>query len=51
MGEKEVSQVRGGQAMEGFVCEDEYFEFDAFFDGEPVERVEDRSDVVTGPGV
>ena len=37
--------------MEGFEGEEEEFEVDALFDGEPVERVEDRGDVVTGPGV
>lgn len=48
---KEVSQIGGGQAMEGFESEEEYFKDDALFDGKPVEGVEDRSDVVTGPGV
>ena len=37
--------------MESFVGEEEYFESDAGFDGEPVEVKEDRGDMVTGSGV
>ena len=51
MGNEEVRQVGGGQVVEGFEGEEEYLEVDALFDGEPVERVEDGSDVFTGPGV
>ena len=50
MGNEEVGQIGGGQTVESFVCEQEYFEGYAGFDGEPVER-EDRCDVVTGLGV
>ena len=37
--------------VEGFEGEEECLENDALFDGEPVERVENGSDVFTGPGV
>ena len=37
--------------VEGFKGEEEYLENYALFDGEPVERVENWSDVFTGPGV
>ena len=37
--------------VEGFVGEEESFEIDAMFDGEPVKRVENGGDVFTGPGV
>lgn len=50
MEKKEVSQVRGGQAVKCFVGEEEHFKVDAVFDGEPVERLEDRSDMITEPG-
>ena len=51
MRNEEVRQIGGGQTVESFVCEQEYFEGYAGFDGEPVEREEDRGDVVTGSGV
>ena len=37
--------------VKSFEGEEEYFEVDALLDGEPVERVENGSDVFTGPGV
>ena len=37
--------------MEGFEGEEEEFEVDALFDREPVEGVENRGDVIAGPGV
>ena len=51
MGDEEVRQVGGGEMVEGFKGEEEYLENYALFDGEPVERVENWSDVFTGPGV
>ena len=37
--------------VEGFEGQEEDFEVDALFDGEPVESEENRSDVFTRPGV
>ena len=37
--------------VEGFKGEEECLENYVLFDGEPVERVENGSDVITGPGV
>ena len=51
MGDEEVRQIGGGQTVESFVCEQECFEGYAGFDGEPMEREEDRGDVVTGSGM
>lgn len=51
VGDEEVGQVRGGQVVEGFEGEEEYLEVDALFNGEPVERVKNGSDVIAGPGV
>ena len=51
MGDEEVRQVWGGQVVEGFEGQEQYFEVNALFDGEPVESVENWGDVVTGPGV
>ena len=51
MGVEQVSEVGGGQVMEGFECQQEDFELDAMGDGEPVEVFKDGGDVVTGPGV
>lgn len=46
-----VSEVGRGLVMEGFVCEEEDFELNALWNWEPVEFLEDRSDVITGAGV
>ena len=43
-------EVEGGLVIEGFVCGGEYFEVDSEFDWEPVEFLEDRSNVVSGSG-
>ena len=43
-------RCRGGKVVQGFEGEQEYFEGDAVTDGEPVESVEDRSDVAVGGG-
>ena len=51
MGDEEVRQVRGRQVVEGFEGEEEYLEVDALFNGEPVERLENGSDVFAGPVV
>ena len=51
MRDEQVRQIGWGQAVESFVCEEEYFEGYAGFDGEPVESEEDRGDMVTGSGV
>ena len=37
--------------MKSFEGEEEYFEVDPLFDGEPVKSLEDGGDVFTGPGV
>ena len=46
----EFREVEGGLVIEGFVCGGEYFEVDTEFDWEPVEFLEDRSNVVSGSG-
>ena len=51
MGDEEVRQVGRGQVVESFEGQEEDFEVDALFDGEPVESEENRSDVFTRPGV
>lgn len=43
--------VRGGQVVENFEGEEEYFETNAMFDREPVKRLQNRSDVFVGLGV
>ena len=47
---EEIGDVGGGKVVQGFEGEQEYFEGDAVTDGEPVESVEDRSDVAGGGG-
>ena len=37
--------------MEGFVCEEKDFELDTLWNWEPVEVLENRSDVIPGAGV
>ena len=51
MGGGEVRQVGWGQVVESFESQEEDFEINALFDGEPVESEENRSDVFTRPGV
>ena len=51
MGDEEVRQVGRGKVVESFEGQEEDFEVDALFDGEPVESEENRSDVFTRPGV
>ena len=46
-----VCEVAGGLVVEGFVSNEEDFEVDSLTDGEPVEVLEDGSDVVSGAGV
>ncbi len=48
---EEVSEVRRGRVVEGFVSEKQYFKMDAVKDREPVEILKDRDDMVTGAGV
>jgi len=48
---KQIGQVAGGPVMEGFVSEEKDFGLDTFWDGEPVEGLENRGDVITGAGV
>ncbi|XP_049436924.1 patatin-like phospholipase domain-containing protein 2 [Epinephelus fuscoguttatus] len=45
---EELRQVGWGLVIEGFVCYEEDFEVDSQEDGEPVELMENRGDVVTG---
>jgi hypothetical protein len=45
MGDEEVRQVGRGKVVESFEGQEEDFEVDALFDGEPVESEENRSDV------
>jgi len=45
---EKVSEVGRGLVMEGFVCEEEDFELNMLWNWEPVEVLEDRSDVITG---
>ena len=48
----EVSQVGRGQVVKGFGSqEEEDFEIDTLFDGEPEESEENRSDVFMRPGL
>lgn len=49
--DEEVRQVRGSQVVEAFTGEEEEHEADALFNGEPVERVENRRDEFTGLGM
>ena len=48
---EQVSEVGRGLVMEGFVCEEEDFELNTLWNWEPVEALEDRSDVIMGAGV
>lgn len=50
-GQEVGRRCRGGQVVENFEGEEEYFETDAMFDREPVKRLQNRSDVFVGPGV
>ena len=46
VGEEQVSEVGGGLVMEGFMGEKEEFELNTLRDGEPVEVLENRGDVI-----
>lgn len=48
---EQVCEVRGGQVVEGFECDEEDFELDALWDGEPVKIAEDGGDMFAGAGV
>ena len=48
---EQVSEVGRSLIMEGFVCKEEDFELNALWNWEPVEVLEDGSDVITGAGV
>ena len=50
MAVEEFGEVTGGQVIESFVGDGEYFEFNPVFHGEPVEFMEDGSDMVSGAG-
>lgn len=43
---EQVSEVGGGLVVEGFVGEKEEFELNTLRDGEPVEVLEDRGDMI-----
>lgn len=45
---EELGQVRGGEVMDGFECKEKDFVVDTVSDGEPVELLEDRCNVVGG---
>ena len=47
---EEVRQVPGDKAVEGLVCEEKDFIFDAVLDQEPVEVNEGGGEVLPGPG-
>lgn len=49
-GEGEVREVGGGQVMQSFVGDEEEFEFNWLRNGEPVEVLKDRGDMVSGAG-
>ena len=51
MGDEEVRQVGRGQVVESFESQEEDFEVDTLFNGEPVESEENRSDVFTRLGI
>lgn len=44
---EEVREIGGGQVVESFKCDEQQFEFYALFYWEPVEVLEDRSDVIS----
>ena len=48
---EQVGEVGGGLVVEGFMGEKEEFKLNALANGEPVEVLEDRGDVITGAGV
>ena len=48
---QQVCEVGGDLIVEGFVRYEQDFEVDSLTDGEPVEVLEDGSDVVSGAGV
>ena len=48
---EQADGVGGGLAIEGFVSEEKDFVTDALWDGEPVEILENRGDLITGVGV
>ena len=50
MAMEQVSEVGRGLVMEGFVCEED-FKLNTLWNWEPVEVLEDRSDVITGGDV
>ena len=45
---QEVGEVWGCQVVECFVGDEECFEVDSLFDGQPVEIMEDGGDVLSG---
>ena len=47
---QEVGEVWGCQVVECFVGDEECFEVDSLFDGQPVEIMEDWGDVLSGAG-
>ena len=47
---EEIRQVRGGEVVDGLICKQEDFELYAVLNREPVELLEDRSDVMDGGG-
>ena len=48
---EQVCEVGGGQVVKWFVCEKEDFELYSVCDGEPVQILEDRGDMVSGADV
>ena len=51
MATEQVSEVGRGLVMESFVCEEEDFKLNILWNWEPVEVLDDRSDVITGEGL
>ena len=47
---EEVGQIWGGEVVDGLECYQEDFVLNTELDREPVELLEDRSDVVDGGG-
>ena len=43
-----VGKVRGGEVVDGFECVEQDFVLDVVCDGEPVELLQDGSDVMGG---
>lgn len=48
---EEIRQIWGGKIVYGLECKQKDFELDAKLDREPVELLEDRSDVLNGGGL